>query len=178
MVILARTSGPAAAALAQQMRAALGGIDRAQPVDWAQPFAERIDSALSPRRFPLQLLAAFAALALVLSALGIYGVTSYAVTQRTREIGVRIAIGAQRSDVLAMVMGRALRLAATGVALGLCAALAGARVLSSQLYGVSARDPLTYAGISAVLAAVALFASWLPARRASRVDPAVALRAE
>ena len=177
MVVLVRTKG-SSAALARELRAALAAVDPAQPVDWAQPFAARIDSALSPRRFPLQLLAAFAALALALSALGIYGVTSYAVTQRTREIGVRIAIGAQASDVLRMVMGRALRLAGLGVGLGLCAALPGARILSAQLYGVSARDPATYAGISAVLAAVALLASWLPARRAARVDPAVALRAE
>ncbi len=117
-------------------------------------------------------------MAVVLSALGIYGVTSYAVSQRTREIGVRIAIGAQARDVLGMIMGRALRLAAAGLALGLVVALAGGRVLANQLYGVSARDPLTFAGISALLAAVAVVASWLPARRATRVDPMTALRAE
>jgi putative ABC transport system permease protein len=178
MVVVARTSGPPPVALAQQLRSALAGIDQAQPVDWAQPFVDRIESALAPRRFPLQLLGAFAALALALSALGIYGVTSYLVTQRTREIGVRIAIGAQATDVLRMVMGGALRLAATGAAVGLGAALVGAGVLSSQLYGVSARDPLTYGGICVVLGAVVLVASWLPARRATRVDPAVALRAE
>jgi putative ABC transport system permease protein len=178
MVVVARTSGPAPAGLAQQLRGALAGIDRAQPVDWAQPLVDRIETALAPRRFPLQLLAAFAGLALALSALGIYGVTSYLVTQRTREIGVRIAIGAQASDVLRMVMGGALRLAGTGAVLGLGAALVGAGVLSSQLYGVSSRDPLTYAGICAVLGAVVLAASWLPARRATRVDPAVALRSE
>jgi putative ABC transport system permease protein len=178
MVVLVRSSGVNEAALAQALRAALSGVDPGQPVDWAEPFADRVESALSARRFPLQLLAAFAALALVLSALGIYGVTSYAVTQRTREIGVRIAIGAQASDVLGMVMGNALRLAGAGLLLGLCAALLGARVLGSQLYGVSAHDPLTYLAISAVLAAVALFAAWLPARRATRVDPMTALRAE
>jgi putative ABC transport system permease protein len=177
MVVVVRASS-ARPGLAQELRAALASIDPGQPVDWAQPFEERVASALAPRRFPLQLLAAFAALAVVLSALGIYGVTSYAVTQRTREIGVRIAIGAQAGDVLKMVMGNALRLAGTGVGIGLAAALLGARALSSQLYGVSARDPLTYAGICAVLVAVAVLASWLPARRASQVDPAVALRAE
>jgi putative ABC transport system permease protein len=176
MVVMARSSNPAA--LVQEMRAALAGIDAAQPVDWVQPWEERVDSALAPRRFPLQLLGAFAALALALSALGIYGVTSYAVTQRTREIGVRLAIGAQPRDVLAMVMGGALRLAALGVGLGLLVSLLGARILAAQLYGVGARDPLTYLGIAALLGAVALFASWLPARRATRVDPAVALRAE
>jgi ABC-type antimicrobial peptide transport system permease subunit len=177
MVVVVR-SAAGRPGLALELRAALTAIDPAQPVDWAQPFDDRVDSALAPRRFPLQLLGAFAALALVLSALGIYGVTSYAVTQRTREIGVRIAIGAQTADVLKMVMGNALRLAGTGVGVGLCVALAGSRALSSQLYGVSARDPLTYAAISALLAAVAGLASWLPARRAARVDPAVALRAE
>jgi putative ABC transport system permease protein len=176
MTVMVRTSRPAA--LAHELRAALAGIDAAQPVDWVQPYEERVDSALAPRRFPLQLLGAFAALALALSALGIYGVTSYAVTQRTREIGVRIAIGAQPRDVLAMVMGSALRLSGIGVGIGLLVSLLGARVLASLLYGVSARDPLTYTGIAALLAAVALFASWLPARRATRVDPAVALRAE
>jgi len=110
--------------------------------------------------------------------IGIYGVTAYGVTQRTREIGVRIAIGAQRRDVLRMVMVGAVKLAAVGVALGLCGALIGARLLSSQLYGVGSRDPLTYAAMSALLAAVALVASWLPARRATRVDPMVALRTE
>ena len=108
----------------------------------------------------------------------IYGMTAYGVTQRTREIGVRIAIGAQRRDVLRMVMVGAVKLAAVGVALGLCGALIGARLLSSQLYGVGSRDPLTYAAMSALLAAVALVASWLPARRATRVDPVVALRTE
>ena len=178
MVVVARTAGPLPPALAAQVRSALAGIDAAQPVDWAQPLVERIESALAPRRFPLQLLAAFAGLALALSALGIYGVTSYLVTQRTREIGVRIAIGAQASDVLRMVMGGAVRLAGAGAAVGLAAALIGSGVLSSQLYGVSARDPLTYAAICLVLGGVVLAASWLPARRATRVDPAVALRAE
>ncbi|HEY6909738.1 MAG TPA: ABC transporter permease [Myxococcales bacterium] len=176
MVLMVRSSNPAA--LMHEMRAALATIDPAQPVDWVQPWEERVESALAPRRFPLQLLGAFAALALALSALGIYGVTSYAVTQRTREIGVRLAIGAQPRDVLAMVMGGALRLAAMGVGIGLFVSLLGARVLAAQLYGVGARDPLTYSGIAALLGAVAVFASWLPARRATRVDPAVALRAE
>ncbi len=176
MVLTVRTERPAA--LAAELRATLAGIDPAQPVDWVQPYAERVESALASRRFPLQLLGAFAALALALSALGIYGVTSYAVTQRTREIGVRLAIGAQPRDVLAMVMGGALRLAVIGVGLGLLVSLLFARILATQLYGVGARDPLTYAAIAALLGAVAVFASWLPARRATRVDPAVALRAE
>jgi len=160
------------------VRQALEQIDPTQPADRIAPLEEVIASSLAPRRFPLQLLGAFAALALILSGLGIYGVTSYGVTQRTREIGVRIAVGAQRRDVLRLVMGGALRLAGLGVAIGLLSALLAAQLLSSLLYGVSARDPLTYAAISLLLALVALFASFLPARRATRVDPMTALRTE
>ncbi len=177
MVLLVRTRGPPAS-LVSALRQQLSTIDPAQPIDWIEPWEVRVDTALAPRRFPLQLLGAFAALAVVLSAVGIYGVTAYGVAQRTREIGVRLAIGAQAGDVLRLVMGGALRLAAAGVALGLMAALAMANALSSLLYGVNARDPLTYAAISLLLVAVALFASFLPARRAARVDPAVSLRAE
>jgi putative ABC transport system permease protein len=178
MTLMVRAAGGRPGALQQPVQAALAEVDRGQPPDWITPFEERIAGALAPRRFPLQLLGVFAALALVLSALGIYGVTAYGVTQRTREIGVRIAIGAQRRDVLRMVMVGAVKLAALGVAVGLCGALVFARLLASQLYGVGARDPLTYAAMSALLAGVALVASWLPARRATRVDPMIALRAE
>ncbi|MFN2547318.1 MAG: ADOP family duplicated permease, partial [Myxococcales bacterium] len=176
VAMLVRTSNPRA--VAASLRAALAGIDRTQPVDWVQPYSERIDRALAPRRFPLQLLGAFAALALVLSALGIYGVTAYGVTQRTREIGVRIAIGAQKGDVLRLVMGGALRLAAAGVGIGLAVSIAASQLLSSQLYGIGARDPLTFLGISVLLALVTLLASFLPARRAARLDPMAALRTE
>ena len=178
MTLMVRASGGRPESVAQSVQGALMDLDRSQPSDWITPFEQRIEGALAPRRFPLQLLGIFAALALVLSALGIYGVTAYGVTQRTREIGVRIAIGAQQSQVLRMVMLGAVKLAAAGVALGLCGALLGARLLSSQLYGVGARDPVTYAAISALLTAVALLASWLPARRATRVDPMIALRTE
>ncbi len=178
MTLLVRAAGGSASSLAASVRALLAGLDASQPPDFIEPYEDRVAAALAPRRFPLQLLAAFAVLALVLSALGIYGVTSYAVTQRTREFGVRLAIGAQQGDVLLLVMTGAVRQAALGVAIGLCGALATAQLLSSQLYGVSARDPLTYLGIAGLLALVALVASWLPARRAMRVDPATALRAE
>jgi predicted permease len=177
LTLMARTPGNPAPILGA-MRRALAEVDPAQPVDRVDAEQDHLEGSLAPRRFPLQLLALFGAVALVLSALGIYGVTAYGVAQRTREIGIRIAVGAQTADVLKMVMGKALRMAGMGVGLGLCAALLGARALSSQLYGVSARDPITYAGISAVLAAVAVLASWLPAHRATRVDPAVALKAE
>ena len=135
-------------------------------------------ASLAPRRFPLQLLGVFAALALALSAVGIYGVTAYAVTQRTREIGVRMAIGASAGAVVRLVLASALRTVGVGLCLGTVAALAGGRLIASQLYGVSARDPLTLAAIAALLAVVALAASGIPALRAARIDPMEALRAE
>ncbi len=177
MTLMLRTGG-SPEALAKPLRDALLSLDRAQPPDYAMPFDQRIAFALLPRRFPLQILGAFAALALVLSALGIYGVTAYGVTQRTREFGVRIAIGAQPRDVITMVIAGSLRLAVLGVCLGVLVGLVGARVLASQLYGVSAQDPLTYAAIALLLALVAVLASVLPALRATRVDPMSALRAE
>jgi putative ABC transport system permease protein len=123
-------------------------------------------------------LAAFAAAALLLAALGIYGVVSYAVSRREREIGVRMALGAQAADVLRMVLREGLRLSLIGVGCGIAAALLLARLLHAFLYGVSPTDPLTYALVAILLALVAALASLLPARRATRVDPVVALRAE
>jgi putative ABC transport system permease protein len=160
------------------LRDALSRLDPTQPVDKVQALPEVLATSISARRFPLQLLGAFAALAVVLSALGIYGVTSYAVAQRTREIGLRMAIGASPLGVVGMVVGGSLRVVLVGLCAGAAAALAGARVLASQLYGISARDPLTFVVIAAVLAAVALAASAVPALRAARIDPMAALRTE
>jgi putative ABC transport system permease protein len=115
---------------------------------------------------------------LVLAAVGIYGVTSYTTKQRTHEIGIRVALGAQRSDVLRLTLGQSARTAALGVAIGLAIALAVARLMSGLLYGVSATDPATFCGVALLLMAVALFACYIPARRASRVDPMIALRHE
>ena len=120
----------------------------------------------------------FAALALGLASLGIYGVISHNVAQRTRELGIRMALGAARGDVLGLVMSQGIRLTAAGIGIGALAALALTRVLQGQLYGIHATDPLTFAVTAVVLAAVALLASLLPGLRATRVDPAVALRTE
>jgi predicted permease len=137
-----------------------------------------IGHSLASRRFAMILLAVFAALALVLSSVGIYGVISYIVGQRTHEIGIRMALGAQRSDVLKIVLGQAASLAVIGVAIGLAASAALTRLMARILYGVSATDPLTFAVVAVVLTLVALAACCIPARRAMKVDPMVALRYE
>jgi putative ABC transport system permease protein len=137
-----------------------------------------VDQSLGQQRLNVVLLAAFAGLALLLGAIGIYGVQSYAVRQRVREIGIRIALGAQRSDVFRLVLGQGLKLALIGICIGLAASFALTRLMASQLYGLSATDPLTLAGVAIVLAVVALLACYIPARRASSVNPMVALRHE
>jgi putative ABC transport system permease protein len=135
------------------------------------------DSVARPR-FQTALASLFGAAALLLAGVGTYGVMAYSVAQRTREIGVRLALGAQPKMVLSMVIGQGLKLAVTGVVIGLALALALTRVMSSLLYEISPLDPITFAGIPAALLGVAILACWLPARRAARVDPMVALRHE
>jgi predicted permease len=141
-------------------------------------FADEMGGWLADRRFLLLLVGVFAAAALALAAIGIYGVVAFSVTRRTQEIGIRMAIGARRADVLRLVVGEGARLALLGVALGIAASLAITRLLSSLLYGVSATDPVTFAAVALLLAAVALLASYIPARRAMRLDPNIALRYE
>jgi putative ABC transport system permease protein len=139
---------------------------------------EVVARSLAEPRFYAILLGAFAATALFLAALGIFGALSYAVSQRSREIGIRVALGAQPAEVLGMVLRHALTLAALGMGIGLAGALALSRAISGMLFGLSPSDPATLGGVAALLAAVALLASYIPARRATRVDPVEALRAE
>ncbi len=141
-------------------------------------FADEMGGWLADRRFLLLLVGVFAAAALALAAVGIYGVVAFSVTRRTQEIGVRMALGAQRSDVLRLVVGEGARLAGLGVAIGIAASLVITRFLSSLLFGVSATDPVTFAAVAAVLGCVALLASYVPARRAMRLDPNIALHYE
>jgi len=175
--LIARTSGDPAT-LAEAVREAVHEVDPGQPVSDLKTMDQRILISMGPRRSAVALLSVFAAMALTLAAVGLFGLIRYNVTQRTQEIGVRMALGASRRDVLRMVLGESLRLAVLGVGGGLIAAFALTRVLANLLYGVSATDPLTFAGMSLLLTLVALLASWVPAQRATRVDPLVALRYE
>jgi putative ABC transport system permease protein len=160
------------------VRQAVWSVDKDQPVSNVMTLDELLDQEVAQRRVQAALLGGLAALALILACIGIYGVLSYLVTQRTREIGVRVALGASASDVFRTVAGQGMTLAGLGIAAGLAGALALSRLLGSLLFGVSAGDPLTYAGAIAVFGAVALLACYFPARRAARVDPMVTLRYE
>jgi putative ABC transport system permease protein len=177
MGVVIRTSGDPLA-LAPAVRKAVQSIDRNQPVFNVESLDQRMSSSLVERRRRAYLLGAFAFVALLIALIGVYGVMAYSVTRRTREIGVRLALGAEKRAVLRMILGQALRMALAGVALGLIAAVALTRVLSSFLYGVTATDIPTFAAVCGLLIAAVCLASLVPARRAAKVDPIVALRHE
>jgi putative ABC transport system permease protein len=175
--VLVRTDGNPSL-LAPGVRRVVHEIDPQLALFGVEPLTETLGNTQAPRRFTMILLVAFAAVALLLAAFGVHGVLSYSVAQRTREIGIRAALGADVGQIRRLVVSQGARLAMLGIALGLIGALGLTRLLTTLLFGVGARDPLTFAGVGIVLAGVALVAVWLPARRATRVDPMVALRHE
>jgi predicted permease len=163
-------------AVASAVRATVATLDRALPVSNIQTMESYIADSLAPKKFNFILLGVFAILALGLAAAGLYGMMSYLVSQRTGEIGIRMALGARQGDVLRMVIGDGLVLCGTGVAIGLAASFAATRVMASLLFGVRPLDPLVFSAVPAMLIAVGALASWVPARRASSVEPLAALR--
>ena len=164
--------------LTPSLRQAVADVDRTVPVSAIKTMDNIVSESVTQPRFNLFLLGLFSGIALLLSAAGIYGVTAYSVTQRTKELGIRIALGATVRDVLKMVLGQGMAVIAIGLAIGLAAAFALMRLMRSLLFGVGENDPLTFAAITLVLLLVALLACYIPARRASKVDPLIALRAE
>jgi predicted lysophospholipase L1 biosynthesis ABC-type transport system permease subunit len=175
--ILMRFAPGAPAALAN-VRRALGGISSEHEIYRDKTMTAMVADDLAPRRFSMILLGSFALLALALASIGIYGVTSHLVGQKTHDIGVRIALGAGRSDVLRLVLHEGVRTAILGAALGLLAALGLTRLMTDLLYNVSATDPATYTGVVLLLIAVTVAACWVPASRAMSIDPTLALRRE
>jgi putative ABC transport system permease protein len=176
-VLFARSSLPQAE-IARSIRQAVAAVDKNQPVYLITPMNDLLADSVSTRRFTMLLLGGFSALALTLAMMGVYGVVSYTVAERTPEIGVRIALGAQGRDVLRMILTQGLKPVVIGSVAGLIVSLAFGRLLSSLLYGVTATDPVTFAVVVLLLSFAALMACWLPARRATKVDPMVALRCE
>jgi putative ABC transport system permease protein len=165
-------------AISNEVRRAVWSVDKDQPVWKVRSLESMIENSISPRRFTMLLLSGYAGIALLLAAIGIFGVISYAVGQRTAEIGVRVALGAAPRHVLAMILRQGLLMTLSGIAIGALAALGLTRFLQSQLFAVRNTDPLVYAGVAVLLSIVAIAACVLPARRALRVDPTVALRYE
>jgi ABC-type antimicrobial peptide transport system permease subunit len=177
VTLVARTTSEPQSAIAA-IRREFQQLDATLPLYNVKTMVEHMAVPLFPARVSATLLVGFGSLALTLAAIGIFGVMSYAVTQRTREIGIRMALGAQAGGILKLVVGLGFKLTALGLIIGLAIAFAGTRLMSGFLYGVSALDVVTFAGVSLLLALVALLACYIPARRAMKVDPIVALRRE
>jgi len=175
--LVVRTSGDAAA-LTASVKNAVWSVDRDQPIVRVATMESLLATSEAERRFVLILFEAFGIVALVLAATGIYAVLSGSVTERMREIGVRVAVGASRGDIVAMVIRQGVRLTAIGVVIGVAGAMAASQGLITLLFGVSRLDPVTYLGVVVLLAGVAVIACAIPAWRAARVDPAITLRAE
>jgi predicted permease len=166
------------AAISDEVRAQVQAVDQTLPVFGAQTLTQTLSDSLAQRRFSMEMITAFAATALLLAAIGIYGVISFMVTEQTQEIGIRLALGAQRRNILAIVLGQGLRLVVAGAAAGLIGAVIIAELMAALLYGVRPTDPLTFAGVAFLFIGVAVLACYLPARRAMNVNPMVALRYE
>jgi putative ABC transport system permease protein len=177
MTLMVRT-GTNPETMVNAVRREVASIDSALPVFGVHTMTEYIDGVLEQPRMSMALMAGFAGLALVMAVIGIYGVLSYSVSQRTREIGIRMALGASRGQILQIIMKQGVILTLAGVALGLIVALASMRLIQGMLYGVSSTDATTYLSVPVVLLAAALAATFIPARRATKVDPLNALRHE
>jgi predicted permease len=177
-VNLVLRTGPEPLSLVSAVRAQVAGPTRDQPLYSIRTMEQIISGSLAQRRFTMLLLIVFAATALLLAAVGIYGVMSYAVTRRTRELGIRAALGASRSEIVGLVLRQGMKLAAVGMVAGLLATLALTRLMAGLLYGVRPADPATLIAVTLLLGGIALLACYIPARRATAVDPGVALRSE
>jgi putative ABC transport system permease protein len=177
MTIVVRTANEPLA-LVSAVRNELQQMDPEQPMAAVSTMDQLLAGTLSRSRFTMLVLGVFAALALILACVGIYGVIAYSVTQRTQEFGIRMALGANRRDVFRLVLGEGTRLTLLGIGLGIVAGLIVTRLMATLLYGVSATDPLTFTAVTLLLAFVGLAACYIPARRATKVDPIVALRYE
>jgi ABC-type antimicrobial peptide transport system permease subunit len=178
LTVVLKASTSDATTLVSGARAALRELDPTAAIYDVATLATLIGKSTAQRLFVMRLLTGFAVVAVLLAAIGLYGVVSYAVAQRTREVGVRIALGAQRADILRLVLANGLALVALGLATGLASAFVATRFLGTLVYGVSRTDPATFLAAAALLSLVALAAHWVPLRRALRIDPAIALRQE
>jgi len=177
MTVALRTSADSAGILSA-VKSELHALDPDLPMYYVRTMGQRVDESLARRRFSMLLLGVFASVALALATIGIYGVMAYLVSQGTREIGIRMALGATERDVLGLIVRQGMTLAVSGLAIGLAGAFVLARLIRSLLFGVQASDPATFVGISVLLAFIALLASYIPARRAARIDPMISLRCD